>query len=392
MTLKTETDSYDQLIGALYQGPLEGTPWQGFLPLLREQLDAMAVSLILRPPSAGDRGVILNQLRPCEGHPDSAVTIRLADQNDWQATQYREQFFALDPFVSLPLGKVVSLDELMPADQLSTSDYYLRYLQPAGVFHILGADITSSSGFQGRLRVSRGPEEAAFGPRERQLCERLLPHLTRAIEIHARLNHIESERDLYAGAVEQLAVGSILLDEHGKVYKTNLLASRILEQKDGIRLNKGHLELDSKQDSQNLQTLIARVIASARRNEPAVVGAMRIARPSGRSELGLILRPVPHSEWAEAQNTPVVAAFISDPETSHEASQQTLSQLFGLTRAEASLATLLARGLSVTEAAEELVVSPHTARAQLKAVFAKTGVTRQAELVRLLVRSVATLA
>jgi len=45
----------------------------------------------------------------------------------------------------------------------------------------------------------------------------------------------------------------------------------------------------------------------------------------------------------------------------------------------------------VAEAAEELSVSPHTARAQLKSIFSKTGVGRQAELVRLIVKSVANL-
>jgi DNA-binding CsgD family transcriptional regulator len=86
-----------------------------------------------------------------------------------------------------------------------------------------------------------------------------------------------------------------------------------------------------------------------------------------------------------------VAVFISDPGQRGEPSEQTLSQLFGLTRAEAALATQLSRGLQLQDAADALNISPHTARTQLKAIFAKTGVSRQAELVRLLVKSVAAL-
>jgi DNA-binding CsgD family transcriptional regulator len=37
-------------------------------------------------------------------------------------------------------------------------------------------------------------------------------------------------------------------------------------------------------------------------------------------------------------------------------------------------------------------ISQHTARAQLKSIFAKTGVSRQAELVRLVLKSAASLA
>ena len=68
-----------------------------------------------------------------------------------------------------------------------------------------------------------------------------------------------------------------------------------------------------------------------------------------------------------------------------------LADLFELTPAEANLAILLARGLSLAEVSEAQSISQHTARAQLKSIFAKTGVSRQAELVRLVIKSVASL-
>ena len=55
---------YDALVGLIYQGALEEQPWQSALPALREALDAQVVSLVLRPPSADDQGVILNCVRP----------------------------------------------------------------------------------------------------------------------------------------------------------------------------------------------------------------------------------------------------------------------------------------------------------------------------------------
>ena len=70
-------------------------------------------------------------------------------------------------------------------------------------------------------------------------------------------------------------------------------------------------------------------------------------------------------------------------------SPQRLRQLFNLTRREAALALLLARGHSLTEAASELGISDQTARAYLKQVFQKSGATRQAELVRRIQGSIA---
>jgi len=392
MTAPLALQDYDRLLSALYQGPLEETPWQSFLPLSRERLNAKVVSLVLRPPAEGDRGVILNQVRTEQNSTGSPLSVQLADPDDWQIDVYREQFFALDPFINLPPGKVVTLAELLPDAALRGTEYYHQYLKPAGVLHILGADIGAPGAFQARLRFSRGPEEAPFSADDKALCALLVPHLERALAIHARLNRSETERDLFAGAVAQLDVGTILLDEHGKFLKANAPAEHILSEKDGLQIAHQQIELAGRPRTQELQQIIRRVLAAAHSNEAAVVQALRVQRPSGRADLGLMVRPVPQYPWAEGHARPTVAVFISDPEQSGTASQQTLMQLFGLTRAEALLATLLTRGLALQEASVELQISPHTARAQLRSIFAKTGVTRQAELIRLLVKSVAALA
>ena len=61
-----------------------------------------------------------------------------------------------------------------------------------------------------------------------------------------------------------------------------------------------------------------------------------------------------------------------------------LRALFGLTQAEAALANALVAGESLADYSRRRKVSMHTARAHLKAVLAKTGTHKQAQLVRLL--------
>ena len=55
------------------------------------------------------------------------------------------------------------------------------------------------------------------------------------------------------------------------------------------------------------------------------------------------------------------------------------------------LAALLASGLSLSEAAEKLEFTENTVRSYCKTILSKTGVGRQADLVRLVLRSVAVL-
>jgi DNA-binding CsgD family transcriptional regulator len=382
-----QSEQYDELISAIYQGPLETTPWQQFLPLLADLMNAMAVSLVLRPPAAGDSGLILNYQRPIPG--DEPVKVTLADPTDWQALAYREYFFALDPFVNLPIGDVVTMAELVPEHSLKQSEYYQRYLKPAGIYHILGTDTREPNGLVARLRACRAEQEPAFSENDKALFSRILPHLRRAIQFHARLNHVESERDLYASAVDRLAVGTIILDENAKLLKANDIAKQLIDRKDGLFIVNEHLQLSNREQGSELQTLVNELVSSHHDSKPGLPAAMRISRPSGLPDLGLVIRPVPVSEWSEGQSCPTVALFISDPEQQPETSQQTITRLFGFTPAEAALAMQLTRGLSLAEASEQLGISQHTARAQLKSIFSKTGVSRQAELVRLIVKSVA---
>ena len=384
----SESD-FSNLIGLLYQGALEPQPWQSALPALREALDAQVVSLVLRPPSADDEGVILNCVRQDESVDNSHVT--LADPNDWEVSAYREQFFSLDPFVSLPLDKVIALEDILPDKDLVTSDYYLHYLKPINLFRILGVDTSEPGGMLARLRFSRRASEPRFKATERQLLTLLTPHLSRAIEIYAKLNRMTSERDLYAGAVNQLSVASIILDEQGRMLTTNAVGRALLDQGEGLSLRDGHLHIEGRNINKELQEALTSIIREQLHGETSMVRALRVPRPGGRSDLGLVVRPVPASQWSEGQVSPSAAVFISDPDLQESTSQPILGALFELTPAEANLATLLARGLSLAQVSVAQNVSQHTARAQLKSIFAKTGVSRQAELVRLVLKSVASL-
>lgn len=383
----SDAERLDTLILAIYRGVTEDTPWQSFLPLLRAQLDARVVSLVLRPPAKGDQGLILNCVRP-QDSGDDTLTLQLADPNDWETIAYKEQFFALDPFINLAPGAVVTLDQLLPREALEQSEYYLAYLKPAGVFHIMGADTTTDDGTHARLRISRGADEINFDERERSLCGKLIPHLCQAIALHARLTRIESERALYATTIDKLAMGTILLDENTQVVSTNPIAQEILAHNDALRIEAGRLR--SNDDSQ-LQELINDAIESRSHAQPGMARALRLEYGDGLG-LGLVIRPVPTSAWAEGQSSPAVAIFLSDPTREQTTSHTTIIELFNLSNAEAALALLLAKGLTLAEASDELHISQHTARAQLKAIFAKTQVSRQAELIRLIINSVATLA
>lgn len=75
---------------------------------------------------------------------------------------------------------------------------------------------------------------------------------------------------------------------------------------------------------------------------------------------------------------------LIDPEQKCRPPEALLRHTFDLTPAEAKLATRLANGETVEIVSDSLGITKSTARNQLKAVFAKLGIHRQAELVSLI--------
>jgi DNA-binding CsgD family transcriptional regulator/PAS domain-containing protein len=366
---------FDALLGLIYEGPLEPVPWQGFLEAFRELMSAMSVGLILRPPTEGDRGLLLE-----EGEIAAS----------WR-TAFQDRYFALDPFIGLPVGEPATLEEIVPLEELIESDFYTEYMKPMGSLYALAVDVREPGGLEARLRAVRRIGTQDFGKEEKTLCARLVPHLQRALQIHGRLRSVESERDLYADTVDHFAVGTILLDDSGRLLRMNHVAERVVRERDGLTLQGGRLRTGDRDSTQKLERLIEDALAAQNARRPSVVEALRVERPSGNGHIGLLIRPVPVSQWTDGKAGPSVAVFIGQPGDAPVVSPEILQNLFAFTRAEASVASLLAEGLSVEDTARTLGISIHTARSHVRSLFSKTGVSRQTELVLLILRSAASL-
>lgn len=365
----------DALLRALYGGTLETPPWQAFLDQLRDLLGGNYATLLLRPPNEHDPGVVLNAL--------------VVSPEIYRA--YNETYFALDPFVNLPDGEVVTVGEYMSAAEFEATEYYQNYIEPANVRHILGADLWHGERLLARLRVTRPASRDDFSEREKAICKGLLPHIKLAVQIHSRLRESERERAFYADTIDSLSVGVLTLDAQGDVLNCNPVAERLLEQGRGAAVQGGRLVLEKRGEQQDFKALLTEVIQAHHRKEAGCVRAFRLSDASALSGLSLLLRPLAHSDHGGGQR-PAVAVFISDPMAPRQTPSDVLIELFGLTPAESKLAIRLVNGQSLDEASESLNISRNTAKSHLSSVFSKTGVARQTQLIQLILNSVVTLA
>jgi len=161
---------------------------------------------------------------------------------------------------------------------------------------------------------------------------------------------------------------------------TNRAADAILKRGDGL-ISRNGLRAANRQQTAKLQNAIAAVCMQ--RDSESVV---QVYRPSGSKPFEVLVCPLPsHSSLRKGRAAAVL--FITDPEAEAPLDSRKLHELFGLTPAEIRLCVALVKGKSVPEYAHEAAISSNTARTHLKRMYSKTGVRRQSELVRLLLKS-----
>jgi DNA-binding CsgD family transcriptional regulator len=372
--IELELGEYDRIVSALYDASLDSRRWGEALEMFRVLFQANYVTLILRSPDESNLGMMI------------AVGVEGGDK-----VTYLPYGHSMTPFVNQPVDKVFTVEDLMTETEWRRMPYYQHWCAPLDVFHVMGADISTPNSGKLRFRITRGEAAPKFSALDRVRCEALLQHLRRALRIHNLIDRSESLGTLYSQAIGRLSVGTLVLDESGKVLEQNLIARELLVANDGLKLVGGRLEASYPSDNRELQQLIRSAFARHSGDPLTVASAMSVSRPSGQVNLGVVVEPVPSQEWAEGKGQPSVVVYIRDAAGKSLASTAAAKQLFNLTPAETALSMELANGLSLEEAAEALNIRRNTARAHLRSIFSKTGVRRQTELVRIILNSVAPL-
>jgi len=211
-----------------------------------------------------------------------------------------------------------------------------------------------------------------------------VPHLRRAFQVHLSLHGAQRVRLALAEAIDRLPTGLLLLDARRQVVIENLAAERIVGLEDGLHVDRHGPGAEDSRENALLQSIVADAMDAKSGRDFAHTGFVSISRPSGRRPFAVMVTPLLSEPAATLVSEAVVAIFITDPEA-FSPSPEALEDLFSLTHSEAELVRLLSTGMSLDEAASARGVSMNTARSHLKHVFAKTGTSRQGELLRLVI-------
>jgi DNA-binding CsgD family transcriptional regulator/PAS domain-containing protein len=360
-----------RLLQCIMEGPLENPPWQSLAREMRHSFQASHVDLLFQRPRSHAMDFV--EVLDFESRPADLVE------------QYRLHYMATEPlpYFSMQAGKAYTLTDLI--GDRENNEFYRNFLQPAGLDHLIMLYVEEPGGFRCWVSAARREDMGPFTSQEVANCEWLVDHMQTAMRLYAALKKLELERDIYASALSNLHMGYLLLDQRGHVIRMDEEAERLLARNPDLYLGGEMLRIRQADKNEELQQIIAEGLASPK-------DFSRGLNVPGSHNLGLLIKSAPDSPLLASTVTPHLVIYINDPAAPKSAPKARIAELFELSPTEAALVAELVHGRTLAEAAANINITEQTARSYSKRIFSKTGTRRQAELVRLILTSVALVA
>lgn len=275
-------------------------------------------------------------------------------------------------------------DIVVDGKPLARSPFAVDWLHAQNLHHVLLGVAAGADGDVDLVVLGRSRRHGRFPAEAAARLGDLLPYLHRRLAAGEAAQLANTVQGAAAAALRGMPLGVALIRADGGVLFANAPANSVINNGDILSLSNGALALGQPGRRGRFRELLTRIAAMVKDGEQVSPRAIAVPRPSRQRPVSVLVWPLPEATEVGAEE-PVAIVFIGDPEQRGEIDPVRLCDLYGLSRAEARVAALLAQGHRLDETAQILGVAYETVRKHLKQIFSKTGTDRQAELVRMLV-------
>ena len=293
---------------------------------------------------------------------------------------YSETYSKFDPLTVLPPhGEIVSIPDLVNFDEYRKGRFYQEWMQPQGCSDAANVVLEKSS-CPVMMTVLSG--RRMVDPAMKHRLSLIVPHASRALLINRAITAQLTLATALADVLDNLASGIFLLDASCRVVHANSAGHALLAADDVVRSVAGQLVTSSAEANQTLREAFATgndVVLLAARDR-----AIPLLSPSGERYVAHIL---PLSSVLRNGSERVVnaagALLLRKVSLGGQSYGELIARTFDLTPAELRVFLSIVEVGGIPETAAALGIAETTAKTHLHRVFAKTGVSRQADLVKL---------
>jgi DNA-binding CsgD family transcriptional regulator len=362
-----------ELIGRVYETVGDVALWESFLAGLAQRTHAESAALVIH-----ERKPELHTL---------AASWRLDPEC---SRLYQEYYGSVDVWAMRgrlkPPGYVCASESLCTSRELACTEIYNDFLVHQGAVHgMFGFLENDPSGRWGTVSLYRGLPGNEFHTSDLETLTFLMPHIRQAFKLHFQFSELKAHCEGIERAVNLLTTGVVFVGAKGEIVLTNSAAEELLRRNDGLLFVHGRLRTTFDAEANSLQAVISGATQTSNGKGLSAGGTILVSRRRGRP-LSVTVAPLRNVNVGLGQR-PAAVLFISDPVQNVELPADLLRRCYRLTSAEARLTMFLVEGHSLKETADLSGITHNTAKSQLKNIFVKTSVQRQAQLVRLVLSS-----
>jgi DNA-binding CsgD family transcriptional regulator len=372
------------VIRHLYDAAIDGNKWPVFLKELAAAFRAKGSQIVRVQP----RESMLNfsalygydeDVREMYGAADTKTAIARFERHFAELMPTDPRMRLLERFPGRPLSCRLEISEA----ELHASKIYQDMLRLADVEYSLVVSLGEDDGSLIILGVFRSKESRYFNEDDVATFGEIIPHLKQAIQLSEHLTQANFASRAALDTLDSIAMGILIVDDGARLIHANAAGQRIIGLGDGLTTHGGMLRLHDHNQDAALRRIVRSALAEARTGAIPLAQVLPVMRPSGREPLPLLAGTLWHgaSRQIGGLDRPLAVLFVSLPEEPIEAPAELLRRVFGLTLAEARVCERLVQGQGLPTIAQDLEIAVETVRVHLKNIFAKTGVSRQAELV-----------
>ena len=316
--------------------------------------------------------------------------------SDWSMRAYVDYFSKLNPWTPYLAGLPTMLaevsDEVMPSVSFRNCEFYEDFLMREGEMnHAAGVKIFHELDCLAVFAVHYGDGIAEqYNVEARPLLQQLAPLLRMALEVTRQLSQTLTHSEIIGDLIEGFLAPACLVNEQRKMLLANKAFIEEIRSRQYVAIDRfDRIKPADGRDEKKFDDMVRGATLPHDTSRPPQPLTMFLTgedqRPVSLTVLGIRGGPGSGFPWlASPQYYALV--ILGNPASRRPIVSRNLAAKFALTPAEIQLLELLGTGENPRSAAEQLGISYETARSQLKAIFAKTDVHRQAELVALTAR------
>lgn len=363
-------EQVSRVIESIYGCALDPRQWTTTLPAIIALTNSAAA--VLSVHSEGRAECIFHHGYEPFLPPDDRRFPILHPTSSWQA---------------LCAGETVTQGVLLVDDlKFLNSRFYKEWCLPRGLRHALG--VVAGSGSRVIVLIAnRLKTQPCYGDGDSSLFRSLIPHVCQALKIAEAIGLRTMRSEAFKATLDTLSVGVYLHDRQGRLVYMNHAAKCQIKAGSVLRIANNRLSSASAEAQDALDRAIATACSDSASQCPA-----SIALPLQKDGAAGLIATVVALNRRQCQTlaTPSVAAcavFVQDSRIAPLVPAEALARLFSLTLAEVDVLLALADGRSLQGAADVLGIAHSTAKSHLLKIFQKTGTSRQADLVRLVMGS-----